>query len=282
MGLFSLFKSSGMIYFPGDITYFKFRENYELYLKIFSKLGITVRVLDKQNSCGLVPLELGYESEARKLMRQNLEDFKLENIKKLITNSPECYKMFSENYSEMLPDWDVEVINIWELILDRLQSRPKLIKNSVMEMVCYHDSCYLARYSEICREPREILKLFGYEIKEFPDSKENSFCCGSCGGLNLINPKLANKIAKERILQAKRMGVKKIIVSSLANYEILKNNSEDIEILEFSEVLAIGLGIKKIEEELDSEVEENEIDNKIAVDKIDLKEEEEIRQEYYE
>ena len=62
MGLFSLFKGNGMVYFPGDLTYFKFREFYELYLKIFSKLGIKVSFLDKQNSSGLFALQTGYET----------------------------------------------------------------------------------------------------------------------------------------------------------------------------------------------------------------------------
>jgi len=279
MGLFSLFKSSGMIYFPGDLTYFKFPECYQLYLKIFSKLGINVSVLDRQKSCGLVALEAGYENETRKLMRKNLEDFKLEGVKKIITNSPESYVMFSQNYSSMLPDWDIEVINFWELILNKLKIKPRLIKYKAMEMVGYHDSCYLGRYSGIYDEPREILKLLGYEIKEFQDLKEDSFCCGSCGGLPTSNPRIANRIAKERLLQAKRLGIKKIIVSSLENYDILKENSEGIEIVEFSEVLAIGLGIKKIDENLDSEEETEDV---IKIDEVDLMEEEEIRQEYYE
>jgi len=300
MGLFSLFKSSGMVYFPGDLTYFRFPDFYQLYLKIFSRLGINVNVLDRQKSCGLVALEAGYENEARKLMWKNLEDFKSEGVKRIITSSPESYVMFSQNYSSMLPDWEIEVVNLWELILNKLRTKSKLIKHKVTESVGYHDSCYLGRYSGIYNEPREILKLLGYKITEFQDSKEGSFCCGSCGGLPISNPRIANKIAKERLLQAKRLGIKKIIVSSLENYDILKQNSEGIDIVEFSEVLAIGLGIKKLEKDLDPEVEEvrieesnsneeNEIvsstvvdDDEIKIDEIDLKEEEEIRQEYYE
>lgn len=268
MGLFSLFKGNGMVYFPGDLTYFKFREFYELYLKIFSKLGIKVSVLDKQNSSGLFALQTGYETEARKLMRKNLEDFNLDGVKKVITNSPEDYVMFSQNYSAMLPDWNIEVVNLMELILNKLKIKPRLVKHKAMELVGYHDSCYLGRYSGIYDEPREILRLLGYEIKEFQDSRENSFCCGSCGGLSIANPRIADKIAKERLLQAKRLGIKKIIVSSLENYDILKKNSEDIEIMEFSEVLAKGLGIKK-KEDLDFEKEEGGED-------IQINEEEEI------
>jgi hypothetical protein len=128
-----------------------------------------------------------------------------------------------------------------------------------MELVTYHDSCYLGRGCGIYDAPRKILSFLGYEIKEMKDSKENSFCCGSCGGLVRTNPELADKVAKERILQAKRIGIKKIIVGSLDNYAILKKNSEGtgIEIVELSEALGYGLGIlKQEEEESEGEVED--------------------------
>ena len=53
-----------------------------------------------------------------------------------------------------------------------------------MEVVTYHDSCYLGRNCGIYEVPRNILKLIGYQIKEMDNSKENSFCCGSCGSEN--------------------------------------------------------------------------------------------------
>jgi len=116
-----------------------------------------------------------------------------------------------------------------------------------MEVVTYHDPCYLGRYCKVYEEPRKILELIGYDIREMDNSKENSFCCGSCGGLPRISPVLANKIAEERILQVKRIGLKEMIVVGFENYSLLKNNSKDIEVLELSEVLANALGIKKID-----------------------------------
>jgi len=255
MGIFSLFGQSNALYFPGDVTYFKFPENFELYQKIFHKLSIGFMVVDKKVSCGLPALEGGYEQIARKLARRNFEIFREQGIKSIITTSPEAYKMFLENYPDMLPDWNIQVRNLWEIILNRLESKSRLVKNKAMEIVTYHDSCYLGRYCGIYDEPRKILELLGYEIREMPDSKSEAICCGSCGGLPRTNSKLANEIAKQRILQAKRIGVKKIIVASMENYQLLRKNAGDsgIEILELSEVLAIALGIKKKQPEFEEE-----------------------------
>lgn len=280
MGLFSIFGKDNTLYFPGCVTYFKFKENYELYNKIFSKLGIDFKIIEKNICCGLPALESGYEADARKLCRRNLEIFKEEKIKNIITNSPCCYKMFLKTYPEFLPEWDIKVKNIWEIISKKLKSKQRLIKNKAEEEVTYQDSCYLGRHCNIYNEPREILELIGYKIKEMADSREKSICCGSCGGLTTTNLELADRIAKERILQAKRIGVKKMIVASINDYELLKKNSEGtgIEILELSNVLAealdIKLEIKKIEEEKEETAEEETEEESNENSKEDSDEEE--------
>ncbi|MDD5193300.1 MAG: (Fe-S)-binding protein [Candidatus Nanoarchaeia archaeon] len=250
MGLFSVFKKSSTIYFPGCLTYFKFKDNFELYKKIFEKLGIEFRTVEKNICCGLPALEAGYENEARKLAKRNYEIFKEEQITSIIASSPCCYKMFLSDYPKILPDWNIDVKSIWKIILYKLELNPGLIRNKANESIVYNDSCYLGRYCGMYEEPRKILKLLGYELKEFFNSKEESFCCGSCGGLNRTNPEAANEIAKEKIIQARRINAKKIITSSLNDYEILKKNlpGSGIEIMDFSEVLAkaLGIGVKKI------------------------------------
>ena len=89
------------------------------------------------------------------------------------------------------------------------------------------------------------------------NNRADSFCCGSCGNLPFVYPQLADTLAKERIAQAKRIGVKKIVVASFDNYNLLRKNAEGtgIEIVELSEVIAQGLDIPRItgEEEIEGE-----------------------------
>jgi Fe-S oxidoreductase len=245
MGLFSIFKKSNTLYFPGCITYFKHKEIYETYKKIFSRLGIDFQELFEKICCGLIAFELGYESEARRFIKSNQEIMEKNSIKSIITNCPACYNCFKNNYKEILPDWNVEVLNLWEIILNKLQDRPGLIKNLVNEEILFLDNCYLGRYSGIYEAPRKILELLGYKIKELPNTRENSLCCGGCGGLSLGDKTLSLNIAKQRIKEIKQMKIKKIIVCSLRDYDLLKEvNEENFEIYEISEILAEALSIK--------------------------------------
>ena len=258
MELFSFFKTS-TLYFPGCTTYYKNKEGFELYQKIFFKLGIKFKLLDKNLCSGLEALEAGYDQDARKIARKNFDKFIEEDVKSIITNSPGSYKMFLQDYPKLLPDWNIEVKNLWKLILEKLNKKRYLIKHKPMIRVTFHDSCYLGRYCNIYDEPRKILEAIGYLIVEMGNSREKSFCCGSCGNLPIVNEQLANKIAKERVLQAKRIKMNKMIVSSFDNYNLLKKNTSNtgVEILELSEVLANSLDIKKYEK-LEEEIEGEE------------------------
>jgi Fe-S oxidoreductase len=255
MGLFDLFAKKESVYFPGCIDYFRYQKGFELYLKIFSKLGINVKVLEEKRCSGLEPWESGYDFEMRKIVRKNFDIFKENNVKSIITTNPGCYKMFFKDYPNILPYWNIEIINCWDLILEKLNKKPNVIIKSE-ELVTYHDPCYLGRYCNIYETPREIIRMLGYTIREMDNYKEESFCCGSCGGLPRVNKDLANNIARERVLQAKRIGVKKIIVIGFDNYDLLKKNAKDsgIEILELSSILAHALDIKRIEEDLEESI----------------------------
>jgi Fe-S oxidoreductase len=257
MAFLGYFKKSNTVYFPGCVTYFKYKEIYDLYLKIFQKLGISYKIIDKNICCGQEAFEAGYEHVSRKLARKNFEEFKENSVNTIITNMPCCYNMFKEKYSEIVPGWNLKVENIWEKVLKKLEEKPKLIKNKSFDSVCYDDNCYLGRYSKCFEEPRKILKILGYNLKELYNNKEGSLCSGGCGGLSRTNQQLADKLAKEKILQVKRINQTKLIVPSLKDYEILKKNSFEynLKILELGEVIAIGLGI--IKEKINNEYYKN-------------------------
>ena len=170
--------------------------------------------------------------------------------------------LFVKNYPEILPYWDIEVVNIWKIILDKLIKKRWIVKEN-NEIVTFHDSCYLGRYCGIYDEPREILELLGYEIKEMDNNRESSYCCGSCGGLARTSPELASKIAKERILHAKRIGVSKMIVAGFENYSLLKDNvgNTGIIVYELGQILADAIGIEYINPNKDN----MDMEDKISV-----------------
>jgi Fe-S oxidoreductase len=70
----------------------------------------------------------------------------------------------------------------------------------------YHDSCYLGRYMDIIRQPRNILMQAGGSITEMDKHGCDSFCCGAGGGRIIAEEKLGSKISEARIKMATETG----------------------------------------------------------------------------
>lgn len=252
MGIRSFFKNLGMntAYYPGCLTNYVLVSEANNYRKILERIGVDFIVVPEQICCGSPVLNAGYEKDARVLARKNLELFKKYSVKKIITNCPACFKTFFKDYKEMLPDWDIEVEHVITTILNYL--RKKRFDKAEREKVAYHDPCHLGRHLGVYDEPREVLERLGYEVVEMRNFRENSLCCGGGAGLRVNSPELASKIAKERVRQAGDVGVRKIITPCPLCFAHMAENS-DIEVLEFSHVVAEGLGIKVEKTDLKSE-----------------------------
>ena len=138
----------------------------------------------------------GYKNEAIKLANKNFELFKKNSIKKIIVSSPSSYYMFNKIYPELIRGWDIEVEHATITILRELRKRR--IKQREKEIVTYHDTCRLGRYSGIYEEPRDVIKILGGDIIEMKLNRENALCCCGGGGMQENFHKLSNKMAQKR------------------------------------------------------------------------------------
>lgn len=217
------------LYYPGCLTKFTLKEQFENYKKILNILGIDfITLSENEVCCGSPAHNAGYPIDYRKLAEKNFDIFKQYSVKKIITNCPACYLTF-KNYKEVLLNWDIEVEHITQTIKKSLESvNPQIAEQ---ELSLYHTSCHLYN-SNIHEEPLEILRKIGYNIQELTPR----MCCGAGAGLKVNNPNLANNIAKEVIKEAKAKDIKKIISTCPLCFSHLKLNS-DIPVIEFSEAI---------------------------------------------
>lgn len=251
MALFGLFEDSETLYFPGCFSSAFARSKIENYRRILKKLRVDFDLAREKDiiCCGGFLDEAGYEKNLRKSSRDNLEVLRKKGIKKIITNCPLCLNTL-KSYREMLPDWDIEVEFILQAILSKLKENPRASKSYFSEPIAYYDSCYLARYSQITEQPRELLMMLGYKLIELPKNREETLCCGSCGNLPATNPELANKIAADFIKMLKRNGIKKVATPDIRAYHHLKEflksagiQEEEIRVLEISDLICGSLNI---------------------------------------
>jgi len=245
MGILNWLAGKNILYYPGCLTKFALDKQLENYKEIMNILGIDFLMLKDELCCGSPILNAGYEKEARELALSNFELLNKKNIGKIIVNCPACYKTFTQEYKKLVPEWNIPSEHIILTVLAALNKKPYLIKTPANEKIIYHDPCHLGRYSKIYSEPREVLKMIGYEVIELPLNHENSICCGGGGGLKANNPELANKIAKKVLEHVENMQVKKIISTCPMCFSQFKENFQDIEVLEFSDAVLNALKKQK-------------------------------------
>lgn len=226
----ALFEKPALFY-PGCVLKYKLARQLGLYKKILDKLKIGYIMLEKSFCCGNKLYDLGYEVETRKLARKNLNFFKKDNIEKIITSCPECYTIFSEVYKEMLPDWKVLVVDVLDVILNKLKNKKRIIKNMVFGV----DAVLFSKRKNVV----EILKSIGYNVVNLGN------CLGSSGSLYLVDDKLAKQISEKQIRRAVEIGIKIIIVDSPDDYIHLREICKDkeVEIFEISEIIAKAIGV---------------------------------------
>ena len=176
-------------------------------VKIFNAAGVRFGILGLEESCcGDPARRMGDEYLFQTLCQKNIETFNKYKVKRIVTTCPHCFNSLTKEYPQF--GGSFEVVHHSQLVLQLIrEGRLKLSgAASGLGKVAYHDSCYLGRYNDIYREPREILKAAGTNRIELARSGPTSFCCGGGGGHMWMEEepdKRVNVKRTEDVLQAK-------------------------------------------------------------------------------
>ncbi len=72
------------------------------------------------------------------------------------------------------------------------------------QTVTYHESCHLCHGQKIVSQPRQLLRAIpNLRLVELPES---SWCCGSAGVYNIVQPEMANELALRKIKHIESTG----------------------------------------------------------------------------
>ncbi len=90
------------------------------------------------------------------MAQEKYEIFKNYNVKKVVVSCPHGYNTLKKEYPQFGADF--EVIHHTELILDLIKNLRIKLTGELAKNITLHDSCFLGRYNEIYKQPREIIK----------------------------------------------------------------------------------------------------------------------------
>ncbi len=152
------------------------------FAKILNHLKISYAVLGSEETCTGDPAKrAGNEMLFQMQAFQNIETFKMYEIKKIITICPHCFNIFKNEYTEL--GAEIEVTHHTEFLNNQIQNGNLKIDSELFanNKITFHDPCYLGRNNGIYEAPRQILNKIKSEKIEMPRNKENALCCGAGG-----------------------------------------------------------------------------------------------------
>ncbi|HEX7862857.1 MAG TPA: (Fe-S)-binding protein [Verrucomicrobiae bacterium] len=178
--------------------------------EVLAANGCEVVTPRKQDCCGSLHAHNGEWELAKVLARRNIDQFPPSEFDAIITNAAGCGSHL-KHYETLLADdpsylsraieWDKRVKDIHEWLAHIGIEKPA---SSQGQKVTYHEACHLCHGQKITAQPRAVLKTIpGLELIELPES---TWCCGSAGIYNIIQPEMANDLLDRKIQRIKTTG----------------------------------------------------------------------------
>ncbi len=215
--------------------------------KIFKAAGLDFAILGtEEGCCGDSAKKIGNEYIYQALAMANIETFKAYNVKQIITMCPHGYNTLKHDYKEL--GGNFEVFHYTE-ILDKLIKDGSLKLNQPvgdLGTVTYHDSCYLGRYNNVYKQPRNILKAAGVgNMVEMASHHAKSFCCGAGGGRMWMEEDLGARINQTRTKEVEAAGAKTVCTACPFCYTMLSDGIKELELSEKLQAIDIAVLVAK-------------------------------------
>ncbi len=209
---------------------------------ILNKAGVNFGILGTaENCCGESIRKTGDEDLFKRLARENIKTFIDHGVKKILVASPHCYHAFKNEYAEFKVNF--EVVHISQYLLELINEGRLELNREYLKKVAYHDPCYLGRHNGLYDPPRESLKkISGIELREMPDARVDSLCCGGGGGRIWMETPKDERFSDLRLAQAVDAGAEVLATACpycITNFEDSRMNRDDSDAIAVKDITEI-------------------------------------------
>ncbi|GFG50889.1 (Fe-S)-binding protein [Mycolicibacterium agri] len=215
--------------------------------QILQSVGYEFGLMGEQWCCGGPAAEMGYEEQARRFARHNLDNWRSTGTKRVLVLDPHDYISFTEDYPKYFgAEYDIEVVLVVELLAEMIRDGRLTPTVPIERTITYHDPCRLNKRKGIWQEPREILRAIpGLTFNDVDRVTQWSYCSGAGGGLAIEKPELTAAISRNRLDKAAELQVDTLVSACPWSERPLSaaGQDTDIDVVDIHELLAESLGI---------------------------------------
>jgi Fe-S oxidoreductase len=194
-----------LLYFVGCFAAFD-RRNQQVarsLVRLCRAAGLRLGILGMgEKCCGDPPRKLGNEYLYQMMATENIELMHTSGAPGVVTTCPHCYNTLDRDYRDLGFQLPVEH---YVTLIARLTGEQALSFAPVAFTGTYHDSCYLSRYRDLTRQPRQLFAAAGGKLVEMTNREKETFCCGGGGGMILSEERLGRRISVTRVGMAQEV-----------------------------------------------------------------------------
>ncbi|MBW2092116.1 MAG: (Fe-S)-binding protein [Deltaproteobacteria bacterium] len=170
-------------------------------IRLLNFLDIEPVILADERCCGHDLLWTGDRENFETLCWLNYEEFKSAGVEEVVVSCPECYQVLSKFMPEVIPQWDLKVTLLIDL-LEREINKGGLSFKPLRRKVTFQDPCRLGRMGGHYDNPRTLLNMIpDLALREMENSGHSAICCGNNAFINC--DAYSKQIQIERLREAK-------------------------------------------------------------------------------
>jgi len=178
----------------------------EATVRLLTRLGVEVVVPEGEGCCGALVHHMGREPDALDAARRNVDAWtrEIENggLDAIVITASGCGTTIKD-YGFMLrldPVYADKAAIVSALArdvteyLDAIDLPPPVVAPGLA--VAYHSACSMQHGQRIVRQPKDLLRRAGFDVRE---PREGHLCCGSAGTYNILQPEIAARLRSRKV-----------------------------------------------------------------------------------
>lgn len=204
------------VFYAGCLIDFVYPETGEAVVKVLNRAGVRAVFPQQQTCCGAPARFSGNPEAAAEAARTNVDALGAESADYVVSACPTCTVALKSGFVTLLKEYGTEdqakraqdiaarTVDFSALALQLAgQGRLKFAPKGNVP-VTYHDSCHLKRTLGISGQPRELLSMAGFELREM---FEADVCCGMGGSYSLKLPSVSRAVLERKLHNIAGAGV---------------------------------------------------------------------------
>jgi Fe-S oxidoreductase/nitrate reductase gamma subunit len=198
-----------------------------------------------EGCCGETARRLGHEYVFQVMAEENVATLDSVKFNRIVTPCAHCFSTLKNEYPQLGGNY--QVMHHTELLFQLVKSgKLSFSSNGAEEIFSYHDSCYLGRYNQIYKQPRDLLNAIP-EIStlELDRREVDGFCCGGGGGQMWMETDPDTRINQRRLDEVISNEKTNRVVTACPYCLIMFDDAirsqgigESMEVMDIAEVLA--------------------------------------------